>query len=368
MSQQRSTSTSSYTTREVRDAKESEWDGWLRGSPGGGHVLQSYAWGEFKRRHHWRPIRLVLERNGEVAGVGQFLVRGTLPVPGKLMYCTKGPWLPWEDEGAVRAFFEGVRGAARREGAHTVKIEPEVLQERTNVKDLLTGIGFRKARYDLNFSTTVVMDLNPSEEELLAGMKGKTTRYNVRLGGRKGVEVIEPDDFERAFETFYGWMQGLAERKAGFDITRSREYFHDVMRTMHEAHRGRFFFATHEGTPLAGSYVFTFGGKLWHMYGASSQKKHKVQPNYALQWGLIRWAKQHGITYYDMVGIPKRESRNENDPYYGVYRFKIGFGGTETDFLGCLDLPIKPRRAAAWYNFEPAYYRAYQKLKHNVFY
>ena len=27
-----------------------------------------------------------------------------------------------------------------------------------------------------------------------------------------------------------------------------------------------------------------------------------------------------------------------------------------------------PSTSGAWYNFEPAYYRAYQKLKHNVFY
>jgi peptidoglycan pentaglycine glycine transferase (the first glycine) len=54
-----------------------------------------------------------------------------------------------------------------------------------------------------------------------------------------------------------------------------------------------------------------------------------------------------GIRYYDMVGIPDAEDRNEDDPYYGVYRFKIGFCGEVTDFLGCLDLPIKNARAGA---------------------
>ena len=85
-----------YAVREVNDVAPSLWDEWLRDSPGGGHVLQSYAWGEFKRQVGWRPTRLVLERDGEVAGVGQFLLYNTLPVPGALMYCSKGPWLPWE--------------------------------------------------------------------------------------------------------------------------------------------------------------------------------------------------------------------------------------------------------------------------------
>jgi peptidoglycan pentaglycine glycine transferase (the first glycine) len=94
---------------------------------------------------------------------------------------------------------------AGREGAHTVKIEPEVLEEQQDVKALLGEVGFRKARYDLSQKTTMLVDLSLSEEELLARMKAKT-RYNARLAARKGVEVVEPD-FEEAWETFYGFIR-----------------------------------------------------------------------------------------------------------------------------------------------------------------
>jgi peptidoglycan pentaglycine glycine transferase (the first glycine) len=348
VSQQQASTT--YTVREVRDVTPSEWDGWLRDSPGGGHVLQSYAWGEFKRRFGWRPLRLVLERSGEVAGVGQFLAYDTMPVPGLLMYCSKGPWLPWEDEEAVRAFFRGAASVAGRAGAHTIKIEPEVPEQSPGVKATLDDIGFHEARYALNFDTTVTVDLTPPEEELLARMR-KSTRYGVRKAAREGVAVVEPEDFEAAWETFYGWMEGTAERKSGFTIRRPRGYL-----------------AVHEGRPLAGVFIFTFGEKYWFMHGASSTEKRSYNPNHLLQWEVMRWARERGIRYYDMVGIPKPEDRNEDDPYYGVYRFKIGFGGEVADFPGCLDLPIKPARANAWYRLEPAYYRLYYKLKGNVFY
>jgi lipid II:glycine glycyltransferase (peptidoglycan interpeptide bridge formation enzyme) len=82
----------------------------------------------------------------------------------------------------------------------------------------------------------------------------------------------------------------------------------------------------------------------------------------------MRWAKRRGITYCDFVGAPKPGDRNEDDPYYGVYRFKLGFGGDIVEFLGCMDLAVRPRLASAWYNLEPLYYRAYYKLKNNVFY
>jgi lipid II:glycine glycyltransferase (peptidoglycan interpeptide bridge formation enzyme) len=38
-------------------------------------------------------------------------------------------------------------------------------------------------------------------------------------------------------------------------------------------------------------------------------------------------ARQRGLTYYDMVGVPRPENLNEGDSLWGVYRFKVGFGG-----------------------------------------
>ena len=82
---------------------------------------------------------------------------------------------------------------------------------------------------------------------------------------------------------------------------------------------------------------------------------------------MMRWAKRRGAKYYDMV-VPRPDSLNENDSLWGVYRFKMGFGGEIVEFLGCLDLPIKRARAAAWHRFEPTYYRLHLKLKGDVFY
>ncbi|MBA3791254.1 MAG: peptidoglycan bridge formation glycyltransferase FemA/FemB family protein [Rubrobacter sp.] len=198
--------------------------------------------------------------------------------------------------------------------------------------------------------------------------KGKTTRYNINLANRKGVEVHEPEDFEWAFDTLFHWIEDLEETKEGFANRRPRDYLHDMMGDMRDAGRGHFFFAAHEGTPLSGAFVFTSGSKLWFMHGASGKEKRKLQGTYLLQWEIMRWAKRRGITYCDFVGAPKPGDRNEDDPYYGVYRFKLGFGGDIVEFLGCMDLAVRPRLASAWYNLEPLYYRAYYKLKNNVFY
>ena len=162
--------TGRYAVSESGDAARSQRNAWTEGSPGGGHLFQSYEWGEIKRALGWRPVRLVLQREDEVVGVGQFLTYNTPLVPGVLMYCPKGPWLPWEDEEAVLAFFRGLLDVAKRHRAHTVKIEPEVTEDSTRTKELLAEIGFEKFRWNVNHKMTINVDLDPPEDDLLANM------------------------------------------------------------------------------------------------------------------------------------------------------------------------------------------------------
>jgi lipid II:glycine glycyltransferase (peptidoglycan interpeptide bridge formation enzyme) len=51
-------------------------------------------------------------------------------------------------------------------------------------------------------------------------------------------------------------------------------------------------------------------------------------------------AKEAGCHTYDMWGAP--DTFNEDDPLWGVYRFKEGFGGQVVRTLGAWDLPVQP--------------------------
>jgi lipid II:glycine glycyltransferase (peptidoglycan interpeptide bridge formation enzyme) len=63
-------------------------------------------------------------------------------------------------------------------------------------------------------------------------------------------------------------------------------------------------------------------------------------PNHLLHWEAIRWAKAHGCEAYDFVGAP--DKLNEQDPMWGVYRFKEGFGGRFVETIGEWDYPLRP--------------------------
>ena len=362
--QEAGTGGSGYTVVERTGVGREEWDALVRAAPGGGHLLQSHGWGELKRRAGWRPLRLTLQRDDEVAGAGQFLLRSTWPVPGYLMYSPKGPWLPWEDEAAVRAFFRGAIDIAGWQGVHTLKIEPEVREEQEREKDLLWELGFRPFRWNVNHKSTVVVDLSPSEEELLARMK-RGTRYNVRLAAKKGVKIVE-DNSSEAKEAFWRMHRETVERKDFW--SRPQSYYSDAWGVMEGEGRSHLFFAEHEGDRLAAMLLYTFGHKYIYMLSTMTRRKQNLKPVYLMQWEGMRWAKRQGLTHYDMWGIPTPDKMSEDHPLYGVYTFKEGFGGEVANYVGCLDLPIKRVRAELWDKVEPVYYRLYQRLKGDVYY
>ena len=66
----------------------------------------------------------------------------------------------------------------------------------------------------------------------------------------------------------------------------------------------------------------------------------EVMPNYLMQWEMIRWAIETNCRIYDFRGVSGY--LDESNPLYGIYRFKKGFSGELTEFIGEMNLVIKP--------------------------
>ena len=50
--------------RPASRAEIAAWDSLVERNPDGGQILQTRAWGEFKRRHGWTPSYMVAESAG----------------------------------------------------------------------------------------------------------------------------------------------------------------------------------------------------------------------------------------------------------------------------------------------------------------
>lgn len=312
-----------------------------------GHLLQSWQWGEFKARFGWQPIRIALERDGEIVAAAQILLRRLLL--GKMAYIPKGPVLDREDMGASVALQGLCRRALAPHRPISLKIEPD-WPESEEAKSWCRRLGYRRSAETIQPQHTILIDLAPDEEQILAAMKAKT-RYNIRLAARKGVTVRHGD--ERDLEAFYRLMEVTGQRDR-FAI-HSRAYYEEVYRRFAAQGQAALLLAEYSGKLLASLMAFAFGDKAWYMYGASSDDDRHLMPNHLLQWEAMRWAKGRGCRTYDLWGIPDLDVAALEDsikeggsasaaesPLYGVYRFKRGFGGEPVRYVGAYDQVYRP--------------------------
>lgn len=333
------------------------------------HILQTYQWGEVKKGFGWQPHFLELPGNDSDAhdAAAMVLVRQIkfwgLAVPFTIAYVPKGPLFQSLDfENSVPYVLKSLIDFARSQNSIFVKIDPDILiGEGENESDTnesgtafinrLRQDGWTFSASQIQFRNTVLIDLTDDEELLLARMKQKT-RYNIRLAERKGVVVRIGGLTD--IDLLYDMYRETASRD-GF-IIREKAYYSKVWQTYFRASDTPFpdsgnepfavpYIASFDGEPIAAIIVFYFAGRAWYLYGMSLNKHRNKMPNYLLQWKAMCHARQLGVKEYDLWGAP--DNFNEDDPMWGVYRFKTGFGGKTIRTIGAWDYPVMP----IWYRF-----------------
>ncbi len=318
-------------------ATDREWDE-IVAAHAKGSILQTRGWGKLKSEFGWDWD---LARAGES---GALILYRPLPLSlGAIAYAPRGPVVDWRDSQATAALWQEMKATARRRRAWALWVEPPLL-DAPDARSRLQALGMRPTLRTIQPPRTIEIDLTPSEEDILMRMKSKT-RYNIRLAERKGVQVREGD--LQDVSTFHQLIEATSERNE-FGVHSAR-YYQRVMEIFHPQGQASLWLAEVEGDVVAGIIVAALGDRAWYFYGASSSRHRKKMPTYALQWAAIRWAKARGCATYDLWGIPdadeetlEAEFTQRSDGLWGVYRFKRGFGGEVTRFVGLWETPLHP--------------------------
>jgi lipid II:glycine glycyltransferase (peptidoglycan interpeptide bridge formation enzyme) len=197
--------------------------------------------------------------------------------------------------------------------------------------------GWRSSSDQIQFKNTVLMDLTPSEEVLLARMKQKT-RYNIRLAEKKGVtlRVGTQEDFGMLYK-----MYAETSVRDGF-VIRDEGYYQMVWKLFMDSQEPTCepLIAEVDGELVAAIFVFYFAGRAYYVYGMSRDAHRERMPTYLLQWEAIKAARAKGCNVYDLWGAP--DVFNDSDSMWGVYRFKEGLGGKVVRTLGAWDFAPNP--------------------------
>jgi lipid II:glycine glycyltransferase (peptidoglycan interpeptide bridge formation enzyme) len=322
-------------------------------------VFQTVFWGDVKSRLGWKPLAFDFTSSGPE---GDVLVLTKAILPGfSVAYVPQGPEygpepdryglfleslseaigshldrsvtfirydLPWESQYAA----DKTGGSPDEHPFH----RPEARLQELRMNFGTRSWNLQKAVVDLTFADRVVVDLGPSEEEILRQMKPKT-RYNIGLSRRRGVEVFHASS--DLLPAFYELYRQTAER----DRFRICEYRHfSSLFSTDSSHPDSteilFLLARHGGDLLAGAIVAVSAGTATYLFGASSNEKRNLMAPYAIQWEAMRIAKGRGCLHYDLGAVSP--AKDPTHPYFGLYRFKTGFGGRIIHQSGSWDYPL----------------------------
>jgi lipid II:glycine glycyltransferase (peptidoglycan interpeptide bridge formation enzyme) len=341
------------TTHVAKD--EESWDAFVRQHGGG--FLQSWGWSRFqeavgRQAYRFRITAASADAPPEAAGetVGQFLtIVHKLPFGARYAYIPRGPVIMSAAAGGsdnFDAFIGTLRETLSRLGCIFARVELPFLQTGGLVSAAdLERHGFHYVR-SVQPADTLIVDLDKSEEDLLAAMHPKT-RYNIRVAQKHGVSLREADyvDADRLRQDVGVFWRLLGETATRDKFhTHPQGYYEKMLEALAPSRGGdlqvRLVFAEHGGEAVAACLVAEFGGTLTYLHGASSSAHRNVMAPQLLHWMLMSEAKRRGFDRYDLWGVAPGDDIEH--PWAGITRFKKGFGGRRESYLGAWELSIDP--------------------------
>ena len=321
---------------------------------------QSLEWGNVKTS--WiKEVILSTDKNGKIKGSLCVWVR-KIPIFGNIMYVARGPVCDLHDKEVLKDLKEGSDILAKKYKAFVLRMEPDVEKDDKEFREIVEDLGFKIKDDSKDFKDEIQprfvfqLDLRGKDKDTIFNEFQSKTRYNVRLAIKKGVEIKEGN--KEDLKDFHKIMVETGKRD-NF-LIRSLSYFEKMYDELVPGGHMKVLMAYHEGQPIAGIIPIIYGNKTWYLYGASSNSKRNLMPNYLLQWTMIREAIDKGHDMYDFRGVSGVV--DENHPQYGLYRFKKGFNARFVEFIGEVYLPYKPLKYKL-YKFAEKSFRTLRGLK-----
>ena len=300
-----------------------------------GHPLQLWGWGELKSRHGWVADRIYIEEDGNVLGGYQILTK-KLPLPFRsFSYIPRGSLFHVKHEENLNQAAQYVKNTRK---SVALSLEPDSLS-------FDKPQGWIQATNKILPAETVLLDLERTEDEILANMAKKTRQY-IRKSTKevKIRQVTDREDVNRCLDLYK-----QTSSRAGFAL-HDDQYYLDVQETMKDC--APLFAAYVNGKPVAFLWLAISGATAYELYGGMNDEGQKLRANYVLKWHAITKVKQWGLTKYDFGGIVAG----------GVATFKQGWTDKTTFFAGTYDKPLSPLYIL-WSHALPFAKKAAQKMR-----
>jgi lipid II:glycine glycyltransferase (peptidoglycan interpeptide bridge formation enzyme) len=221
-------------------------------------------------------------------------------------------------------------------------------ESRASTSDALRWHGFLPVARSEGYERTLVVDLVPNPDALLAGFH-YNARRRIRNVAKYPVKVTTAESVALADR-----LQELGDEtllRTGGEFQKID--WESLIRMSAEApHLSRI--AILERTDRDGpAAVLAFAWGCVHgtiaeyrEAGSTHPEDMKVSTSYALMWDLMSWARQNGARVFDLGGVTQG-STDSDDPLGGISDFKRNFSQQAAEVGQEWRFEPRPRRAAA---------------------
>ena len=307
----------------TRDPDPEMWDEFVA-SVDGDVLSQSTSWARVKASGYEAHV-VALTEGGKVVAGCQLLSRSVGPL--RLAYAPNGPLFTEGRADLIPAMLRAVGDTAKRLRLNALVLHPASVV--VELESALEAAGFGPAPVSISTPATVLVDLSPDPEALLAGMSS-SRRRNIRKAERAGVVVRRGRRDE--LSVFQALHASTAERQGFTAMTMS------YLQQQAEILPGIFeiYFAELDGEPLAAASITRFGDRaVFKLAGLSDDKDAtKARPSDYLHWRIMLDVKEAGSRYYDFGGFDRvaaqsilRGDELPEEFRSGASQFKLAFGG-----------------------------------------
>lgn len=313
------------------------WDRFVLSHPAGS-LLQSWIWGEFQSTLGNKVWRLQVENDGQV--IAQMLViklnlgfgKSLLYAPRDLLFNKLTP--AHQQHEASKVLIEKIRTIAAMESAILFRIEPPIFADDATALAIYKSFGFIPSKKNIQPKRNAILDITRNEENILATMKPKT-RYNIKVADKHGIKVVVSNN--QGDIAIFNRLNHETSSRNNFK-SYSDSYYQKQLEVLGKDNTLSLLIAYDGATPLAVILVSFSGKSAVYLHGASSRRGSEKMASYALQWEAIKLAKSKGCVDYDFGGVVDEHHPN----WFGITRFKEGFGTKFIEYIGALELPLNP--------------------------
>ena len=221
-----------------------------------------------------------------------------------------------------------------------VRVRPQLELSDKSLK-LMRNLGLKKAPMYLSVEYAGVLDLNKSEEEILAGAS-QGFRRKIRKAKKLDIEISRSQDPKIVHE-FYQIQLQTAQRQKFYAF--SEDFLTKQFAAFAPNDEVVMYTAKLDGETLAQNFMIFYGNEASYHYGVSSGlgTKHSAAP--LLHLAAMEDARKRGIQRYNLWGIVGLDETNHR--FYGVSQFKRSFGVDELKYTPAHDLVIDSIRYQA---------------------